>query len=639
MINQFTAIFKKSITWFDLKAGNVSVETVAVIAISLLFAFATIYSTYVYVQFSRVQILGTSLFFLILFIGLIFIFTPWVVRVKYIPNLLGILLSILIFCALILWLFSPDKWVLDYFRTFPTIEAELGLGWHIDTTFHVAIINSINTFGYPSTGQHDVPILYYHVLSHYVEALIINIIGINAWDSYGMFFYFKRVMVLSAIIIFISTVCRKKAWYVFVISIFTLIPLIAATWHLVGSHGLWVPTLLIIFSAPIIYRLLNQEKRLNLKDYIFLFSVLILVSLGKVSSGLSYSLVIGFLLVLRDWRDFRVYIFGSLLFGFFLLFSSKFILGGKGFEFVNISELFKFLFLKTNEINNQLYQVYVLIFIVILLAVVFRFRSLKKLLLSSVISVLTLALYFNVAKNSLSSSDIFYFIYGLYSVLLLIVYQELINTFDNVEIKGVIVVNPGARSYNLDFKPFLVIGIFLLVGKMNLTYINLHTINFASIKNVILSINTQPFEQINLKESESKATVLKQMREGGFINFANYPVKYRHFRNALSEYMEQNRITSKDTLLYLSREAYSQEPNSLGAISWARGLFLYAFTGVPLIYGVSELRGAYGYSAYKISSSWVMRSDFNESEACRFKKNIVIIENFDERKFSFIKCK
>ena len=53
------------------------------------------------------------------------------------------------------------------------------------------------------------PILVYHILSHYIDALILLISGLEPWDSYGLFFHFKIVLFLSSILFFIGFILKK----------------------------------------------------------------------------------------------------------------------------------------------------------------------------------------------------------------------------------------------------------------------------------------------------------------------------------------------------------------------------------------------------------------------------------------------
>ncbi len=62
---------------------------------------------------------------------------------------------------------------------------KIALGkFHIDTVFHSSIMNMIKTYGIPSTGLDGVVPLQYHIGSHYLFAMISNIINCDA-----LFFY------------------------------------------------------------------------------------------------------------------------------------------------------------------------------------------------------------------------------------------------------------------------------------------------------------------------------------------------------------------------------------------------------------------------------------------------------------------
>ena len=71
---------------------------------------------------------------------------------------------------------------------------------------------------------------------------------------------------------------------------------------------------------------------------------------------------------------------------------------------------------------------------------------------------------------------------------------------------------------------------------------------------------------------------------------------------------------------------------------WARGMLVYAVTGVPLVHGLESLRRTYGYADYDESALWVSKDRFDITSACQFEKNIIIVESFAEPNFTVVSC-
>ena len=107
--------------------------------------------------------------------------------------------------------------------------------------------------------------------------------------------------------------------------------------------------------------------------------------------------------------------------------------------------------------------------------------------------------------------------------------------------------------------------------------------------------------------------------------------------------MKINNLQSKSSLLYVPKEFFEGEFKKFNKTKknfWEGGLLLYAITGVPLVHGQESPDKFYGGSIYDHSVLWVLRKDFNQNEICKFKKNIIIVDNFlnKSNKFSFIRC-
>ncbi|MEV9616331.1 hypothetical protein [Aliarcobacter butzleri] len=615
--------------FFSTFIENVSVLTITFLSSILFLSFVLFYVNLVFIQFSLFEIIKVFSLFLIIFLGLAITFNPWMLKEKIKINIINLFWSFVVIIFLICVLFSPNDAFYVYFRTFPLLDVETGYGWHPDSAFHVSIINSFINFNYPSIGQHDAPIIFYHVLSHFIDSLIVSISGVDAWDSYGLFYFFKSTFLLLSILILIATVCKNTNLFIFILSIIILTPIIVSTWYAVASHGLWFASYIIILSSAFIFNIINKKEFL-FKDFFILVLLLILISLGKVSSGFSYALLIGFLLLLKNYNNYRVYLFGIAMILFFYLYGSLFTLSRSKLIFSGFDTIVSILTLRTDIFYNQLGQIYIISFLTFFIGWLLNSQISKSISLAGLFSCVVLSIMISIQPN-INITDIWYFIYGLSIVLLIYSYITIIND-----------INRSKDSLNQFQKlcPIIIIIIIILLSYLSTTKFNLFNINSDSLKYIIYNINNHHF--LNLDEKiglEEKISLKKQI---SFNHIEKLPLDNRPLVNLklnLYEFMYINNLKKKNTLLYIPKEIFENDFNQFKGLEWARGMMVYAITGVPLIHGIHSLRDTYGYAGYDVTSTWVNRDLFNIAEACKFNKNIVILENYINLKFSLIKCK
>lgn len=606
-----------------------SIETVAILSVILLCFFTAFYASQVYVHLELAEIVAVFGLLAGLFLSLSALFMPWVFKVRPRISLMNMAYSALLFIWLVALLNAPTSQFKIYFPAFPLLEAELGLGWHQDSSFHVSIINSFVEFGYPSIGQHGTPLAVYHVLSHLVDAIIIRITNVDAWDSYGLFYYLKSAVFISAITFFIATVCKDKKHYVFLLSMLVLMPLVIGTWHSIGSHGLWFPSLLILFSSPYIFQVACKSSPTN-RDYVAVYILLILISLGKVSSGFMYATLIGFMLFSSQYRNFRVYVFGIVLVAFFVGYNSLMSPPDDHMNFSGYADGLDFLLLETKIIQNQLYQLYLIISVLGCLAWYFRSRAAAGILFGGIMSVLVLAGLISIYP-SLTKNDIWYFAYGLSSVMLLLVYQAYIK-LSNEPINNGMTPRSIPRPYIAKFVIFaVVVG---LSSQLSQPRFSIFNINSYPIE----TFYSGPFEKLNKADGELDANIVKQVSGNGIYDFSKYDRPLMDFRNSLWAFMDKNSLERKNSLLYVPKEIYETDFKKFPGHSWARGMLAYAITGVPVLHGLEKLNKKYVITAYDESSLWTERAAFNEFEACKFHKSVIIVESLDNV-FSLLDCK
>ena len=229
-------------------------HSITIFSIILFYIWMTSRALLIFQQFSFFEITAVSISFFFLFITLIMIFINNFFQKQIKFNVYNLFISFIIFIFMgIMENTVKYPFAEYYYHTFPLLETEMGLGWHQDTVFHSSVIQSILNFGYPSIAQHDSPILFYHVLSHYVDSFILFIAGLDVYESYGLLFYFKGFILISTIMIFINYLFEKFSIYIFLISIVLITPIIIGTWHTIGSHGLWFTSIVLIISTPKVF--------------------------------------------------------------------------------------------------------------------------------------------------------------------------------------------------------------------------------------------------------------------------------------------------------------------------------------------------------------------------------------------------
>ena len=273
------------------------------------FSAVLIYGVRAFPNFSAVEVVATLLLFSALPLGLLFLggdrkassvskSSPLVLASFF----MGLFLFVVHSSSLLIWS--------DYYSNFSYERLENQGGYHNDSVFHVSIIQGIMRSGYPTTGQHLEPLLQYHSLSHYVDAIVLALLGLDPWASYALLFFAKGAAVMLGLILLSSRISQVLS----VAGFFVILGIIAlaftASWDVVGSHGQWLPVLILIISSSWLGKLLDLEI-LNFKQFTMVTLLVLLIGLGKISLGFSLAVLVGILLLFRFWRDWKVYFFWS----------------------------------------------------------------------------------------------------------------------------------------------------------------------------------------------------------------------------------------------------------------------------------------------------------------------------------------
>ena len=314
------------------------------------FIFMVMYANFTYIQFSLIQILSVALIFLsiIVFLGVIFLKSEITCTLELsIKNVLAAFFTI--FVLIILSIILPIQ-ILSYANPLILMETELGLGWNHDTAFNVALIQSILNFGYPSTAQNGHPILIYHALSHYIDALILRLTGLEPYDSYGLLFHFKVFLLISSTVLFISAVTRGMSATIYLVSIIFFIPLAIGNGLGIGSHSLWFSSIFMLITAPYIFSNLFKKNSNSPTFFCVLLIIIIIIALTKISSAIMLASLFTTFIFIKNPKKLVIYIFGSALIIFFYIWSSLYISNGSKVLFdystLGVQDLYQYYFFK-----------------------------------------------------------------------------------------------------------------------------------------------------------------------------------------------------------------------------------------------------------------------------------------------------
>jgi len=614
--NEIKSIFSKD---------KFSIGSVVIFSITLFYILVTFYALSVFVQFNYIEVISVSLVFLILLILMATVFLGDFFRQSLNFSIYNIFIAILTLVIMLFLLNSISSTFFPYYHLFPLLETELGLGWHQDTVFHTSLIQNILNFGYPSIGQHGTPITVYHVLSHYIDTLILAITGLEPYDSYTLLFYFKGFLLLSSITIFIAYVFKEFSGYMFVVFLLFFAPIIISNWHCIGSHGLWFTTILLLLSMPKVFDII-QLKYISIKSFLFLFLLIIFISFGKISTGFMYASFVGFILLMRRPKDIFIYLLGIGWIIFFLLYSSLMTkntdkIDSFDFSWLNLNSLYKYFI----NINLLEYEVQISIFATIVILAIYRYifkdRQSSTLFKAVIINFIIL-LFITKSSIRLSNSDIFYFYFGFKSILILFIINSLPNIIRLYPVKEFHKLTKVNRQ-------LLIVG--LIFSTLYLS--SFYTQPSFKLESEFLNrdIAVMPNKD---KLAKTKVIFLKE-----YLDKKEYrPLKV--FRDNLYAFMKYNQITKNQLSLYIPKGIFEQISSKFEGCTWANGMLIYAITGVPLVNGIKELKQSYGYAEYNEDSLWIEKSKFEPKKACESitSKYIITTESLFAPKFDLYKC-
>ncbi|WP_297185850.1 hypothetical protein [uncultured Porticoccus sp.] len=610
-----------------LSEKMLSVTGTSVLAVLFVNVLSVLYAIHVFVQFSPFQVLGVLVVFLALLLAMSSVFLK---RIDIFPveiNLRNICAALAVTLFLVM-LYSAQgdtpsmSW---YVKTFPVLEAQLGLGWHQDTAFHVSLIQSILNFGYPSIGQHGHPLAAYHVLSHYVDALILMAVGVDPFDSYGLMVHFKVVLFFSLTLLSLAHLCRHHGPMTYLLSIGLLLPVLVGDWHIVRSHGLWVPSLLLVACIPFVVSLLYREDRPRAGELAALFFLIVLLSLGKVSTGFMFACFIGLWIFLKNPFSLRTITFGVAVLGFFYVYGALFIAGINDVAMpMDLSglELHRFYsYMMASDIvragrSKEALTGQLLLIITLFIVLMAMRPSWRNGYVLAAASLSLLGLWIITEANSgLGINDVWYFQYGLSSVLVLMGYAlvlqnkaALANTFSSYP-------EPMVRRVTA---VLAVSALVLFASKLNMAGYNLFSFSWESAQARYTYIRMQAFSKINSRVASGERYRLfepyERKSESIYELYKNQALT--SLKDHVGQQLAKQGLRPSQVALFIPLSIYNTDVAGLKGVPWANGMLMYAILGVPMVNAVADIPSGYGFSRY---SAAAMRKDaaaFSPQQGC-----------------------
>lgn len=675
---------------FSLKNKTADVTSITAISLLCYFVFTFITAKLVYLQFSFSEVIAVSLMFLAILTMIVVVFLkiekPFQININ-VENLIN---ATLLFFILVIYTISSSENIDWFLHPLILSESELHVWWNNDTAFHVSLIQSILNWGYPSIAQHGHPFSVYHVFSHYTDALILKIVGLEPYDSYGLFTHFKRFTFVSSIILFIWAVTRRRGIAIFLLSIVFLPPLVFGTGTAIYSHGLWMSSIISLLAAPFVYSTLFNEKGISNSSLLALFAIIVTVALGKISSGLMLGCLVGTVVWAREFKRAQAYVFGMALLIFFYIYGALYS-EAAGKEIVSLSNVslagLGHYYLRGEVYANAIVLTKPILAMLTILATIFCLaanRITGSALLASIVSAF--ALYFVcAAKTKLSSSDIWFFQYGLSSELLLMTYFVLIR-YQNaalhkmksivLRLAQVAVFNHSSKMHsavsgvkvksaaNIIFNVLVFTYLaFFLQNNFTVRGYNLFNCAQFNINNLrtctndrvwagIHALNKNAFSSINDRLPESLQLSLDRLYINGPENlkdkaftqlYASRPLY--ELRQNLYEQLSKNHIAKKNVALFIPRSILEDFPNKFLGDTWDQGLLIYAVTGIQLVHGVEKNTFlGYGFAKYvnDPDAYRVNKEELSIDKNCKSIENlsyIAVLDQLSPPQISMVPCR
>ena len=605
--------------------GGESVKGATMVALIFFNALSFLYALNIYVQFSPFEVAKVFLSFqLILLLLFVFLRPGSFAKADIKISMILIASGVVIFLVLLYGSLGESALPV-YVKTLPTLEAQIGLGWHQDTAFHISLVQSIINFGYPSIAQHGHPLTAYHVLSHYIDAAILLASGVDPFESYGLFTHFRAVLFLSVSLLAISYLSRGHGLAIYLISVALLMPMLVGTWHVVLSHGLWVTSLLLVASTPCVVSILYRQTAPGTWEALALLVLIILLSIGKISTGFMFACFVGLWVFIKNPLAMRTIVLGGSTLFFFYLYGAQFISRANNistqmsFSSLSLSGLHSYMTAAEivrggGKVPSLAWQLLLLVFLFFGLFLVRSVRLNAQVFFAVILALLCLWVI-TEANPALSVSDVWYFQYGLSSVLVLVGYSLVLKNISAFS------ENLCSKSDQLWRRAAYVLGFAVAVlfsRNFSLPAYNVFSCCVSGVKGSLSYLREGGFRQINSKVLPVNRYYLFESykRKKNSIDIISRGKDLSEFKDHLDGVLEGGGVKRSQVALFIPASIYRDDIAKYGGPPWASGLLMYAVLGVPLVHGVVNIKSGYGFANYAGSALREESDDFSLSDTC-----------------------
>lgn len=499
-----------------------------------------------------------------------------------------------------------DSYLSQYYSFSPIFDVDSHNKWHQDTSFNISIIQSIISFGFPSVGLDGHRLTTYHVLTHYFDAALLTVSGLDPYNSYGLTSLTKASIFVCLCLALCQSLSTGKfrQCALFLISS----PLIISSWHSVASHALWMPSTLLIITAMFTFRFVFRSESPSVKEYILASALSVLLCLGKISTGLAYIMIVFSISFFRDYCKARMYLCAASLFVFILAYQ-KFINYSYGIDSaisidsLNFSGLYNLIYSSGIRYASAI-PILILLFGV--LSCVNRNKATLRVLFGIGVSFLLICAL-SIMMKSFSWSDKFYFFQGVYATAILIFIISLSCVPQALR----------KESSNLWFAFSL----------MSLSFFSFF------VYQPLLSFSDMSFKRIENKVKYIKNEKIKEAGEISNGNLSNLKYFIEHVKN-------DNDLENSSLAIFIPKNVVQNE--FVKSNDKRRNNFytmnIYAATGIQIIHGVIGNERAYGFANYSNDSRLVNSIDYSEACSVYNVSGIITIESYTNQKYHYHKC-
>lgn len=224
-------------------------------------------------------------------------------------------------CLMVFFTYTPTIYQFVPFN--PYFDYSKNNIWFQDTAYHVSLIRSIMNWGYPSNGLNGHPVAIYHVLSHFFDAFLFLITGLDPFEAYGFSFFIKFSFFFYSLFLLICSQSVSLKINLLTFFVFASICVYKHAYFMI-SQGMQITNFILLFSISYVYNLIKKKEQLVLKEYMFLMSIGVLCALGKVCVGFCFVCIVFASLFFKEYKNKLYYIVSALFLFFFYYYNNLF---------------------------------------------------------------------------------------------------------------------------------------------------------------------------------------------------------------------------------------------------------------------------------------------------------------------------